>query len=162
MFGSILKHPGSISKCWTGQSTGQRVPHGNCFPSAGWYHFFLFLPSKWTTLQIFFFTRDATSCPSRPFPFWMRQCSNAGFRSHWGKQEKKISLQGKERIISLICICNSSSSILIEDFEHHHGMPILASFFSERWSSWQHLLTTNTTEINSYVLIGLAILQKCA
>lgn len=110
-----------------------------------------------TDLFYFFFSQEIP-----PLALPGLYLSEWGFRSHWGKQEKKISLQGKERIISLICICNSSSSILIEDFEHHHGMPILASFFSERWSSWQHLLTTNTTEINSYVLIGLAILQKCA
>lgn len=152
-----LKHPESIHESCTGQSTGQQVLHGNFFPSAGLFHagfvactLDIKSPLPLYSQQMnnpadFFFTRDITSCPSRPFPFWMRWCRNTGFRSHWRKQEKKISLQRKERIILLICICNSSSSILVKDFEHHHSsqfwLPLLAKDEVCR-GSWQHLLTT--------------------
>lgn len=76
-----LKHPESIHESCTGQSTGQQVLHGNFFPSAGLFHagfvactLDIKSPLPLYSQQMnnpadFFFTRDITSCPSRPFPF---------------------------------------------------------------------------------------------
>lgn len=162
MSGSILKHPDSICKPCTGQSTGQQVPHGNFFPSAGWFHagFVACTLNVKSPLPLsslaneqsyrFFFSQDMSFQASS---FLNEVGQEYRLQKPLRKTGKKISLQGKERIISLICICNSSGSIFIKDFEHHHSMPILASSFSERWSLQRFLAASLDSKHNWNQLI---------
>lgn len=165
MFGSILKHPDSICKPCTGQSIGQQVPHGNFFPSAGWFHAGFVACTLDVKLPLplsspaneqsyrFFFHKTCHLLPFQASSFLNEIGQEWRLQKPLRKTGKKISLQGKERIISLICICNSSGSILIKDFEHHHSMPILASSFSERWSLRRFLAASLDSKHNWNQLI---------
>lgn len=146
MFGSILKYPASICKPCTRQSTRQQALHRNPYPSAGWFHASFLAcnlgiksplplpPSYLANEQPYrFFHKRWHLLSFQRFPFLneVMQVYRLAEATEENGKKKESSLQGKERIISLICICITSGLILIKDFEHHNSMPILASSFSK-------------------------------